>query len=119
MTLARFAAAMTEFERRVQAIRPDQWQDPTPCTEWDVRALVDHLVTELLWAPLLLDGATIEDVGDRFNGDQLGADPMAAWRVPQPRRGRRSRPRVRCGTPSSCPTGADPLTDTAKRWPWT
>jgi uncharacterized protein (TIGR03086 family) len=79
MTLARFAAAMTEFDRRAQAIRPDQWQDPTPCTEWDVRVLVNHLVTELLWAPLLLDGATIEDVGDRFNGDQLGADPVAAW----------------------------------------
>ena len=79
MTLARFAAAMTEFDRRVRAIRPDQWQDPTPCTKWDVRALVDHLVTEQLWAPLLLDGATPEDVWDRFDGDQLGDDPVAAW----------------------------------------
>jgi uncharacterized protein (TIGR03086 family) len=36
-------------------------------------------VTEQLWAPLLLDGATIDDVGDRFEGDQLGADPVTAW----------------------------------------
>jgi uncharacterized protein (TIGR03086 family) len=79
MTLSRFACAMNEFDRRVRAIRPDQWRNPTPCTEWDVRALVDHLVTEQLWVPLLLDGATVEDVGDRFDGDQLGDDPVAAW----------------------------------------
>ncbi len=60
-------------------MRPEQWHNPTPCTEWDVRALVNHVVTEQLWAPLLLDGATIEDIGDRFDGDQLGDDPVAAW----------------------------------------
>jgi uncharacterized protein (TIGR03086 family) len=79
MTLSRFASAMAEFDRRVRAVRPEQWHNPTPCTEWDVRALVNHLVAEQLWAPLLLDGATVEDVGDRFDGDQLGADPVAAW----------------------------------------
>ncbi|MDQ3762193.1 MAG: TIGR03086 family metal-binding protein [Actinomycetota bacterium] len=79
VTLSRFASAMAEFDRRVRAVRPDQWQNQTPCTEWDVRALVNHLVTEQLWAPLLLDGATIDDVGDRFDGDQLGDDPVAAW----------------------------------------
>lgn len=79
MTLAWFEVAMGEFDRRVLAIRPDQWHDATPCAEWDVRALVNHLVIEQLWAPLLLDGATVDDVGDRFEGDQLGADPVAAW----------------------------------------
>ncbi|MGH3901681.1 MAG: TIGR03086 family metal-binding protein [Pseudonocardiaceae bacterium] len=79
MTLSQFVSAMGEFDRRVRVIRPGQWQDPTPCTEWDVQALVDHLVVEQLWAPLLLDGATIADVGDRFEGDQLGDDPVAAW----------------------------------------
>lgn len=79
MTLSRFASAMAEFDRRVRAVRPEQWHNPTPCTEWDVRALVNHLVAEQLWAPLLLDGATVEDVGDRFDGDQLGADSVAAW----------------------------------------
>jgi uncharacterized protein (TIGR03086 family) len=79
MTLSRFNSAVAEFDRRVRAIRPDQWHNPTPCAEWDVRALVNHLVTEQLWAPLLLDGATVDDVGDRFEGDQLGADPVTAW----------------------------------------
>ena len=79
MTLSRFNSAVAEFDRRVRAIRPDQWHNSTPCAEWDVRALVNHLVTEQLWVPLLLDGATVDDVGDRFEGDQLGADPVTVW----------------------------------------
>jgi uncharacterized protein (TIGR03086 family) len=79
MTLEWYERAMGEFDWRVKNVAPDQWGNPTPCVEWDVRALVNHLVTEQLWAPLLLDGATIDDVGDRFEGDQLGADPVDAW----------------------------------------
>ena len=79
MSLPRFTAATAEFDRRVRAIGPQQWHNPTPCTEWDVRDLVNHLVVEQLWAPPLLSGATIAEVGDRFDGDQLGEDPVAAW----------------------------------------
>ncbi|MCP3799314.1 TIGR03086 family metal-binding protein [Allokutzneria sp. A3M-2-11 16] len=71
--------AMEEFDRRVHLVRADQWQLPTPCTEWTVRDLVNHLVGEQLWAPLLLRGATVEEVGDRFDGDQLGDDPVGTW----------------------------------------
>jgi uncharacterized protein (TIGR03086 family) len=80
MTLPQHATALAEFDRRVELIRPEQWHNPTPCTEWNVRGLVNHLVIEQLWVPLLLDGATTEDVGDRFDGDQLGDDPVAAWK---------------------------------------
>ncbi|MFH0243818.1 TIGR03086 family metal-binding protein [Streptomyces sp. HK10] len=69
-----------EFGRRVRSVRDDQWDAPTPCTEWTVRDLVRHLVAEHLWAPRLLRGATLEEVGDRFDGDVLGDDPRAAWR---------------------------------------
>lgn len=79
VTLWGYVAALGEFDRRVRGARSEQWHNATPCTEWDVRALVNHLVIEQLWAPLLLDGATVEDVGDRFDGDQLGDDPVAAW----------------------------------------
>lgn len=77
--MSRFVAAMGEFDWRVRAVRPQQWGEPTPCSEWNVRELVNHLVVEQSWAPLLLGGATIDDVGDRFDGDQLGDDPVAAW----------------------------------------
>jgi uncharacterized protein (TIGR03086 family) len=78
-TVSTFTVGLEEFDRRVRAVRGDQWGNPTPCTDWDVRALVNHVVTEQLWAPLLLGGATIDDVGDRFDGDQIGADPVAVW----------------------------------------
>jgi uncharacterized protein (TIGR03083 family) len=52
--------AMTEFDRRVRQIAPDQWSLGTPCREWSVRDLVGHLVYEQLWAPELLAGCTAE-----------------------------------------------------------
>ncbi|MBB1256686.1 TIGR03086 family metal-binding protein [Streptomyces alkaliterrae] len=69
----------TEFGRRVEQVADDQWGNPTPCTEWTVRDLVNHVVGEHLWAPPLLQGATLEEVGDRFEGDVLGEDPRQAW----------------------------------------
>jgi uncharacterized protein (TIGR03086 family) len=74
-----FKRASDRFDSLVQQVRDDQWANATPCTEWDVRALVRHLVYENLWAPPLFEGQTIEQVGDRFEGDVLGADPKGAW----------------------------------------
>lgn len=71
--------AMDGFDRVVGEIADDQWGGATPCTDWTVRDLVNHLVYEQLWAPELLHGATLEDVGDRFDGDVLGDDPIKAW----------------------------------------
>lgn len=79
--VALFRKAVDEFGRRVEAVEAAQWPAPTPDTEWDVRALVNHLVVECLWAPPLLEGLTLADVGDRFDGDQLGDDPQAVWRA--------------------------------------
>ena len=75
----RYARALEHFGQKVSGVRGDQWSSPTPCSEWDVRALVNHLVYENLWVPPLLAGATIADVGDRFDGDVLGDDPSGAW----------------------------------------
>ncbi|CAL9531714.1 putative protein [Actinosynnema sp. ALI-1.44] len=72
---------MTEFDSRVRRVRPDHWDLGTPCKEWSVHDLVNHLVHEQLWAPELLAGCTVEQVGDRFDGDQLGDDPLHAWVV--------------------------------------
>jgi uncharacterized protein (TIGR03086 family) len=75
-----FARSVAEFGTRVDQISDDQWGSSTPCDEWDVRALVNHIVGEDLWAPPLLHGSTIAEVGDRFDGDVLGDDPKRAWK---------------------------------------
>jgi uncharacterized protein (TIGR03086 family) len=72
--------ALADFDRLVGAIPEDRWQSPTPCTEWSVRDVLAHLVTEQLWVPALLGGSTVAEVGDRFDGDQLGDEPVATWR---------------------------------------
>jgi uncharacterized protein (TIGR03086 family) len=74
-----FDRSVKEFDKRVQLIREDQWELPTPCTEWNVHDLVNHLVYEDRWAPPLFEGKTIAEVGDAFDGDLLGSDPVDSW----------------------------------------
>src|SRR6266704_4353065 len=69
------APALDHTGRVVAGIAPDRWQGDTPCAGWDVRALLNHLVAGNLWAAELGAGETIEGVGDRLDGDVLGADP--------------------------------------------
>ena len=71
--------AVEEFDTRVRSISEDQWQRSTPCQDWDVRALVNHLVNENKWTAPLIGGKTVEDVGDAFDGDLLGDNPQVAW----------------------------------------
>jgi uncharacterized protein (TIGR03086 family) len=81
-----FLTMQDEFGARVGAVRPEQWSGDTPDTEWDVAALVAHLVTEHRWIdPLMrgldLDAAALEiDSARSFAGDDgLGATYVQAW----------------------------------------
>jgi uncharacterized protein (TIGR03086 family) len=75
-----FVESIRRFADRVDGIDADQWGRPTPCADWDVRTLVNHVGNEQLWAPHLVDGETIDQVGDRYDGDVLGDDPQATFR---------------------------------------
>ena len=72
--------ALADLDAMVARIGPDDWDRTTACSEWNVRALLNHLTAEALWAPHLLRGETLEEVGDRYEGDVLGVEPIAAWR---------------------------------------
>lgn len=65
---------------KVEAVPADRWTAPTPCPDWDLRALVNHVVGEDRWTAPLVGGETIAQVGSRFDGDLLGDDPTHAAR---------------------------------------
>ena len=73
-----FERAVDEFGNRVEAVDKDQWKNATPCTEWNVSDLVNHIVYEDRWVPPLLAGKTIQDVGDPVRGDLQGDDAKGA-----------------------------------------
>jgi uncharacterized protein (TIGR03086 family) len=73
-----YGRCSAEFGRRVWAAT-GSWDAPTPLPGWNVRRLVHHVVEEERWAPPLLAGQTVDEVGTRLAGDLLGDDPAAAF----------------------------------------
>jgi uncharacterized protein (TIGR03086 family) len=61
----------------IAEIRPEQWKAPTPCTEWNVRDVVNHLVGMDLVFAALIEGGPMPERG----ADRLGDDPVGAWRA--------------------------------------
>lgn len=75
-----YLRSVDEFDKRVQTTRDIDLDRPTPCTEWNVRDLINHLVYEDKWAVPLLAGKTVAEVGDAFEGDLVGNDAHGAWK---------------------------------------
>ena len=73
-----YRRSLQTFVALVRDVRPEQYGEPTPCAGWTVRELINHLVYEDRWTGPMVGGATIEGVGDRFEGDLLGDDPVRA-----------------------------------------
>lgn len=60
----------------VERVRPNQLGDPTPCAEWSVRIVLDHVVAGNLFFVHLATGSPPPGLGI----DHLGNDPVAAFR---------------------------------------
>ena len=73
------ARALDHARRAMAGVGADQWDLVSDCGDWTVRELVNHVVTGNYWAAELGSGFTIEDVGDRLDGDVLGTDPLRAY----------------------------------------
>lgn len=76
--------------RLVEGVADHQWTQPTPCSEWDVRALVNHMAGT---SKVLAASARREAPASAPDDDNLGDDPVAsfaaavagaetAWRTP-------------------------------------
>ena len=73
------ARSLDHTRRLVAGVADDQWAQQSDCDDWTVRELVNHVVTGNYWAAELGAGLTIEEVGDRLDGDVLGADPLRVY----------------------------------------
>ena len=73
-----YTRSVDAFLTAVRAVPVEGWSAPTPCSDWDVRALTNHVVGEDRWVEPLIAGRTIAHVGDALDGDQLGGAPGEA-----------------------------------------
>jgi uncharacterized protein (TIGR03086 family) len=88
----------------VEGVRQDQWDLPTPCTDWDVRTLVGHLVRGNENTAAVAEGRErqphpIADVGD---------DPKEAFRRTAPELIRAWREHGELDRPYQTPLGMMP-----------
>ncbi|WP_024794622.1 TIGR03086 family metal-binding protein [Tomitella biformata] len=70
------ALASAEVGALIARIRPEQWAGPTPCAEWSVWGVVNHIVgLNLVFTAMLTSGPMPER-----GVDILGEDPLGAYR---------------------------------------
>jgi uncharacterized protein (TIGR03086 family) len=68
----------------VAAVGEEQWLLPTPCSDWTVRQLVNHLVVGNRLTAQVLRGAPLPPLDQLRRGgseDRLGEDPHTAYRA--------------------------------------
>lgn len=78
----------TNANRLVNSVEPDQWEATTPCSEWDVRALVNHMTgtTKVFGASALRAAPDAPPDAEHLGEDPAGsfasatAATTAAWR---------------------------------------
>jgi uncharacterized protein (TIGR03086 family) len=69
--------AIQQVQSYLDQIQPNQWANPTPCPEWSVRGLAEHLVGGSRMSATLLNGGSADDAKACFVGNVLGDNPAA------------------------------------------
>ena len=65
--------------KAIENLREGQLSNSTPCTEWNLSQLLNHMVYEVAWVAPLVEGKTIAEVGTLYDGNLLGDEPKLAW----------------------------------------
>jgi uncharacterized protein (TIGR03086 family) len=80
MKINQLLAKSIQFtDQLVLDLPTDGWERDTTCSPWTLRDLLNHVTYEWLWAPELFAGKTVKEVGDKYDGDVLGDEPIQAY----------------------------------------
>src|SRR5690242_21908043 len=62
-------------------ISPAQLAEPTLCTEWTVKDLINHMVSGSTMFAVSVEEGSVPDemLGQLMGGDNVGDDPQGAW----------------------------------------
>lgn len=61
------------FELKVAAVRPEQWNNQSPCDDWKARDVVGHIIG--------MHAAMLRPIGQSLSpAPSLDDDPLGAWR---------------------------------------
>ena len=77
LLVEQLSRAFTAVGELIARVRPEQWSAPTPCTDWTVRRLVDHLIGMNRVFTALLAG---EPPPQRPAADHVERDPAGTYR---------------------------------------
>ena len=75
-----YEKATEEADKFIQNVKEVDLEKQSVDRDWTVRELINHIVYEQLWLPELLEGKTIKEVGDKYEGDLLGDDFKKVWK---------------------------------------
>src|SRR5438046_7282402 len=78
-----FERVLDRANEVVDGVRPDQLGNPTPCTEWDVRAVINHITGGAMMFAECVELGSVPDsrLGELMGGDNLGDDFKGKYRA--------------------------------------
>lgn len=60
-------------------VKPEQWANPSPCSEWDARGVLNHLIGGAKMVEVCVAGQQFDHTS--IAGDLGGSDPLASYQA--------------------------------------
>jgi uncharacterized protein (TIGR03086 family) len=77
-TIDRLQKSTGQTAKIVKEISPDQYQQATPCADWDVRAVVNHIIGAMTMMATVIDKGSV-DAEKLFTSDLVGSDGSRSY----------------------------------------
>lgn len=71
--------ASKQTKEFIEKVKKGDLSKISNCSPWTIGNLINHIISENLWVKDIVDGKTISDVGDKYEGDCLGDDFLKAY----------------------------------------